>query len=415
MALYRSGNGYGVDYRDALGRRHRKFVGTEAAARAVAMQISDTASTERQALKNFRSGPQLTASEARDVYLASTNVAPRTRAAISARLNALIAYTGDTGTDAITPASIAEYVAARKLKVAPSTIALELGEIKRWTRFLAQNWYLPADPAANIKNLKITPSTISRTISYDEEKIILESARHPNTRTRILLALDAGARAGETNILRKRHISNDAITIPAPKTSTTRSVPLTPRLKAQLQSRTTNIQPDAFIISSAGRPTKTHSSIRHFIRDTTGIQFRFHDLRHSFASRLAASGAPFHVIRDLLGHTAPRSTTDIYLHSTHDDRKHAIAMMTRANPNAEQKPPNQQETQAMPGKRYDLTITAEIPLLQGRRARIAADQTPPPQPGHVWAEVELSHYKIQLPWSALNDPAATLRAAEATK
>ncbi len=33
MALYRTAQGFGVDYRDEFGRRHRKFVGAEEAAR----------------------------------------------------------------------------------------------------------------------------------------------------------------------------------------------------------------------------------------------------------------------------------------------------------------------------------------------------------------------------------------------
>jgi site-specific recombinase XerC len=40
---------------------------------------------------------------------------------------------------------------------------------------------------------------------------------------------------------------------------------------------------------------------------------RFHDLRHTFATRLAASGAPIRTIQEFLGH-ADSKTTQIYSH-----------------------------------------------------------------------------------------------------
>ncbi len=40
---------------------------------------------------------------------------------------------------------------------------------------------------------------------------------------------------------------------------------------------------------------------------------RFHDLRHTFATRLAASGQPMRTIQEFLGH-ADSKTTQIYSH-----------------------------------------------------------------------------------------------------
>jgi integrase len=40
---------------------------------------------------------------------------------------------------------------------------------------------------------------------------------------------------------------------------------------------------------------------------------RFHDLRHTFATRLAASGQPLRMIQEFLGH-ADSKTTQIYAH-----------------------------------------------------------------------------------------------------
>jgi integrase len=42
-------------------------------------------------------------------------------------------------------------------------------------------------------------------------------------------------------------------------------------------------------------------------------RIRFHDLRHTFATRLAASGVPLRTIQEFLGH-ADLKTTQIYAH-----------------------------------------------------------------------------------------------------
>jgi integrase len=44
---------------------------------------------------------------------------------------------------------------------------------------------------------------------------------------------------------------------------------------------------------------------------------RFHDLRHSFATRLAAAGAPMRAIQEWMGHSDQR-TTMIYSHFAPD-------------------------------------------------------------------------------------------------
>jgi integrase len=52
--------------------------------------------------------------------------------------------------------------------------------------------------------------------------------------------------------------------------------------------------------------------------------FTFHDLRHTFATRLAEAGVDPFTISDLLGHTTVRMSSD-YTHSTPESRLLAIA------------------------------------------------------------------------------------------
>jgi integrase len=54
---------------------------------------------------------------------------------------------------------------------------------------------------------------------------------------------------------------------------------------------------------------------------------RFHDLRHTFATRLAASGQPLRMIQEFLGH-ADSKTTQIYAH--YAPSEHEVQMVNDA-------------------------------------------------------------------------------------
>ena len=65
------------------------------------------------------------------------------------------------------------------------------------------------------------------------------------------------------------------------------------------------------------------------VRDAGLEDFRFHDLGHSFASRLNAAGADPYTIRDLLGHSTTTMSAD-YTHTSFERRRQAIANMSQS-------------------------------------------------------------------------------------
>jgi integrase len=77
----------------------------------------------------------------------------------------------------------------------------------------------------------------------------------------------------------------------------------------------------------------------HSVCRKAGLEnVRVHDLRHSFASYLASSGASLHLIGEMLGHTQP-STTHRYAHLLDDPKRKAAdrvgAIITAAESGAE--------------------------------------------------------------------------------
>jgi integrase len=117
--------------------------------------------------------------------------------------------------------------------------------------------------------------------------------------------------------------------------STRRSVPMADRLAGELDrwSQRTLFNSDddlVFAHPQTGNPldgTKVTRRFKDACRAAGVRAIRFHDLRHTFATRLAASGQPLRAIQEFLGH-ADAKTTQIYAHYAPSEQE--VAMVNAA-------------------------------------------------------------------------------------
>lgn len=65
------------------------------------------------------------------------------------------------------------------------------------------------------------------------------------------------------------------------------------------------------------------------LEDAEITNFRWHDLRHTFASTLANSNVPLPTLQALMGHANIR-TTSLYLHATDEQKKSAVDLLEQA-------------------------------------------------------------------------------------
>jgi integrase len=114
--------------------------------------------------------------------------------------------------------------------------------------------------------------------------------------------------------------------------STSRSVPMADRVVAALdgwseRSAYTAQNELVFAHPQTGNPLDRSKVTKRFKQACADAQVkpvRFHDLRHTFATRMAASGVPLRKIQEWLGH-ADSKTTQIYTHYAPD--AHEVQMV----------------------------------------------------------------------------------------
>jgi integrase len=100
-------------------------------------------------------------------------------------------------------------------------------------------------------------------------------------------------------------------------------------LLAELQSmRSLNGKaPQLFLNEQTGKPMTLIRRSFLTARKKAGISnFRLHDLRHTFASRLLEKGADLETVRSLLGHCSI-TMTQRYVHSQDEAKKRAVELL----------------------------------------------------------------------------------------
>ena len=117
--------------------------------------------------------------------------------------------------------------------------------------------------------------------------------------------------------------------------STRRSVPMADRLARELDrwSQRTEYRSDSALVfghPQTGNPIDRSKVTKRFKEACVDAKVRvikFHDLRHTFGTRLAASGQPMRMIQEFLGH-ADSKTTQIYTH--YAPSEHEVQMVNEA-------------------------------------------------------------------------------------
>jgi excisionase family DNA binding protein len=244
------------------------------------------------------------------------------------RLGILEPYFKDMHLDEITPLMIQKCLAWRlRSRNSKSTANRYLALLKKMFSLAIDEGYLETNPAAKIKKSSEKDLLKERVLTEDEEAR-LKSASYPVLRSIISVALHTGMRLQEILSLRWAQVNFAEMMLTAERTKSGK--PRTIPLNAALHNELLNLRsldgrsPFVFPNPKTGKPLTTVKTAFGAACRRAGIsELRFHDLRHTFGSRLVEKGADIETVRSLLGH-ASIVVTQRYVHSTDERRRTAV-------------------------------------------------------------------------------------------
>jgi integrase len=234
----------------------------------------------------------------------------------------------------ISPLDVEAYRAQRlEAGIKKSTSNRELALLKRMFH-LASDWgYAGGNPVTKVKLFSERDNLKERVLTADEETRLLAHCA-PHLRPIVVFALNTGMRRGEILGLRWDQIdaSGRSVRVTRTKGGRDRIVPLNDAAAGVVKAQRKTSHGSHVFPSMKGREfmrTVDHSFGRA-CRLAGIVGLRFHDLRHTFATRLIRRGADIITVQALLGHYSV-TVTQRYTHSGADEKRRAVEALSRAS------------------------------------------------------------------------------------
>ncbi|MBI3601522.1 MAG: site-specific integrase [Candidatus Omnitrophica bacterium] len=230
---------------------------------------------------------------------------------------------------------IRQHMARRLRVVRPASVNREFQTLKSmFNRAIEWGMYSGSNPAVGIKNVPQNNSRC-RWLTEEEQERLLSCCSNNLTRVIILVALKTGMRWGEIVTLKWKQAAcsnyvdfdNGVIFVheSLAKSQRSRHIPLSDAVRMALQGleRIPNTDYIFYNPTTLKPMGSLKRSFHTALRRAKISNFRFHDLRHTFASQLVRCGVDLYVVQKLLGHTSPKMTQR-YAHLRSDQLKEAI-------------------------------------------------------------------------------------------
>ena len=215
----------------------------------------------------------------------------------------------------ITPKMIEDYKVMREREVTGATVNRDLALLKHFYNTMIAWGYAKENPVRGVRYFKETMGP-PRFLTEEEIVRLLDACERiqgwnkttPYLKAIILLALNTGLRKGNLMALRwdQVDLQRRLITVPRTKNGEFHIVPMSDavvdELRRLLKQR---LQGAEYVFAPPGKDAQRDlrkAWVR--VKRESGISptFRFHDLRHTFASYLVMKGVDLRSVQTLMGH-----------------------------------------------------------------------------------------------------------------
>jgi site-specific recombinase XerD len=317
-----------ASYCDAAGGRHREKAGR----RSTALELYGRRKQEIREgrfIPPGRNSPRLTFAElaARVLTHKKVRLAPQSYASDRQRLTKLLPTLGALPAEAVTPARLEEtFRALRERGLCGSTVNRYRALLSSIFSFAALTGLVPSNPVTRVKGFRENENRI-RFLNGEEEAAIRKRIREkcPDREPELDLALYTGMRRGEQFTLKWEDVDFERGILTVRGKTGRRFVVMNAGARAALE----NMRGRAPLAGIFVCPETLRESQRDWRRwletaaaDAGVRNFHWHDLRHTFASRLVMASVDIRTVQLLLGHSSILMTMR-YSHLSPDHRQAA--------------------------------------------------------------------------------------------
>jgi integrase len=216
----------------------------------------------------------------------------------------------------------------------PATVNRELQVLSKVFAMAYDNGLVETNPMRRVHKFREGPAR-ERYLTDEEERRLLEVlvGRRAHIRSIVVVALQTGMRQGEILGLKWGHVDFDQETIYVAHTKTgrPRRIPMSKLVEVELRSLKQDATRDEHVFSYHRTGLKL-TTFRHTweraCKQARISGLRFHDLRHTFATRLRAKGVHEMDIMSLLGHTTLQMTSR-YTHAMPQNLRNAVDSLNK--------------------------------------------------------------------------------------
>lgn len=234
--------------------------------------------------------------------------------------------------DIVRPEKVIDGVKLPAKYVTNTTVNRDIEILRKMFNLAIENEWLNKNPCKYVKKLRVD-NKIERYLTPEEEIRLLNACkgRYSYLKPIIIFALNTGMRKGEILNLTWKCVDfqNNKIILLETKNGKKREVPINSVLLSLLEKMKEN-QCCEYVFANPETKTKYSDLKRAFnnVCKISGVKnFRFHDLRHTAATRMVGSGVSITIAKEILGHSDIH-TTMRYAHAITEQALNAVEILS---------------------------------------------------------------------------------------
>ena len=341
MSIYKRGDNWYIDF-TFHGQRIREMIGPsrKGAEKVIAKRKAEIA--ENKFLDKRKEPDPISFYDFAKEYLqwAKANKKPSSYRRTASLMRQLHKEFEKKNIHEITAWHIEKYKAKRKENVKPATVNRELALLKHMFTKAIEWGKVKESPAKKVKLLKGEVKRVRYLMPGEVQTLLSNCADH--LKPIVTVAIHTGMRKGEILSLERDQVNFEQgiITLHDTKNSERRDIPMNESVKSTLKA----IQdkgPYFFCIENGKPFGDVKKAFTTALKRSRIEDFRFHDLRHTFASNLVMAGEDLNAVGELLGHKT-LAMTRRYAHLSPTYKRKVVGTLDRI---MSQNPPQEETVQ----------------------------------------------------------------------